>query len=250
MELNPFRKQFADVEDAWALAQAIVDTVREPVLVLDKDLRVIAASRSFYSSFKVSPQDTQGKLLYELGDGQWDIPKLRLLLESITPEHGVMDDYEVEHEFPGLGHRTMCLNARQVFYEGGADTTILLGIEDVTRRRTLEREMEELLRQKDVLLEEMQHRVSNSLQIIASIILMKARTVQSEETRLHLQDAHSRVMSIATVQEHLHASGASGPVEIKPYLSKLCETLASSMIGDIRPISLKVCSDGGSATSR
>jgi two-component sensor histidine kinase len=250
MELNRFRKQFTHVEDAWALAQAIVDTVREPVLVFDKDLRVIAASRSFYSVFKVSPQDTQGRLLYELGDGQWDIPKLRLLLEKIIPEHGVMEDYEVEHEFPGLGHRTMRLNARQVFYEGGADTTILLGIEDVTRQRALEREMEELLRQKDVLLEEMQHRVANSLQIIASIILMKARTVQSEETRLHLHDAHSRVMSIATVQEHLHASGTAGPVEIRPYLSKLCETLASSMIGDIRPISLKVCSDGGSATSR
>jgi PAS domain-containing protein len=168
MELNRFRKQFTHVEDAWALAQAIVDTVREPVLVFDKDLRVIAASRSFYSVFKVSPQDTQGRLLYELGDGQWDIPKLRLLLEKIIPEHGVMEDYEVEHEFPGLGHRTMRLNARQVFYEGGADTTILLGIEDVTRQRALEREMEELLRQKDVLLEEMQHRVANSLQIIAA----------------------------------------------------------------------------------
>jgi chemotaxis protein methyltransferase CheR len=92
--------------------------------------------------------------------------------------------------------------------------------------------------------------VANSLQIIASIILMKARTVQSEETRLHLQDAHSRVMSIAAVQEHLHASAATGPVEITPYLLKLCETLATSMIGDIRPISLKVCGDGGSATSR
>ncbi len=96
----------------------------------------------------------------------------------------------------------------------------------------------------------MQHRVANSLQIIASIILMKARTVQSEETRLHLQDAHSRVMSIAAVQEHLHSSGGSGPVEMMPYLSKLCETLATSMIGDNRPISLKVCGDGGSATSR
>jgi two-component sensor histidine kinase len=250
MELNGFRKQFTDIEDACALAQAIVDTVREPVLVLDKDLSVIAASRSFYSVFKVTPQDTQGRLLYELGDGQWDIPKLRVLLEKIIPEHGMMEDYEVEHEFPGVGHHTMRLNARQVFYEGAADTTILLGIEDVTGQRALEREKDELLRQKDVLLEEMQHRVANSLQIIASIILMKARAVQSEETRLHLQDAHSRVMSIAAVQEHLHASGASGPVEITPYLSKLCETLATSMIGDIRPISLKVCGDGGSATSR
>ena len=108
--------------------------------MFDKDLRVIAASRSFYSVFKVSPQDTQGRLLYELGDGQWDIPRLRLLLEKIIPEQGVMEDYEVEHEFPGVGHRTMRLNARQVFYEGGADTTILLGIEDVTGQRASERE--------------------------------------------------------------------------------------------------------------
>ena len=123
MQGTGFREQFAAIADAWALAQGIVDTVREPVLVLDKDLRVIAASRSFYSAFKVSPEDTNGRLLYALGDGQWDIPKLRVLLDKIIPEQGVMDGYEVEHEFPGLGSRTMCLNARQVFYEGGAGTT-------------------------------------------------------------------------------------------------------------------------------
>ena len=141
--INGFREQFTAIADAWAFAQGIVDTVREPVLVLDKELRVIAASRSFYSAFKVSPEDTQGRLLYALGDGQWDIPKLRVLLEKIMPEHGVMEGYEVEHEFPGLGHRTMCLNARQVFYEGGAGTTILLGIEDITERRMLEREKDD-----------------------------------------------------------------------------------------------------------
>jgi chemotaxis protein methyltransferase CheR len=250
MESGSFRKQFADVEDACALAQAIVDTVREPVLVLDKVLRVIAASRSFYALFKVSPEDTQGRLLYELGDGQWDIPRLRVLLEKIIPEHGVMEDYQVEHEFPGAGQRTMCLNAREVFYERGADPTILLGMQDVTRQSALEREMAALLREKDVLLEELQHRVANSLQIIASIILMKARTVKSEETRLHLQDTHSRVMSIAALQEHLHASGVGGPVDLGPYLAKLCEALATSMIGDTRPISLKACGEGGSTTSR
>jgi two-component sensor histidine kinase len=245
-----FREQFSAIADAWALAQGIVDTVREPVLVLDKDLRVIAASRSFYSAFKVSPEDTKGRLLYTLGDGQWDIPKLRVLLEKIIPEKGVMESYEVEHEFPGLGHRTMRLNARQVFYEGGADTTILLGIEDVTGQRVLEREKDELLRQKDTLFEELQHRVANSLQIIASIILMKARVVQSDETRFHLQDAHKRVMSIAAVQKQLHASGATGSIEIASYLSRLCESLATSMIGDSRPISLNVIGDGGRASSR
>jgi chemotaxis protein methyltransferase CheR len=245
-----FREQFTAIADAWALAQGIVDTVREPVLVLDNELRVVAASRSFYSAFKVAPNDTQGRLLYALGDGQWDIPKLRVLLEKIIPEKGVMEGYEVEHEFPGLGHRTMRLNARQVFYEGGANITILLGIEDVTAQRILEREKDELLKDKDVLFEELQHRVSNSLQIIASILLMKARVVKSEETRFHLQDAHKRVLSVAAVQRQLHASGATGSVEIAPYLTKLCASLATSMIGDTRPILLKVVGEAASASSR
>jgi two-component sensor histidine kinase len=248
---------FIENNDAATLAQAIVDTVREPLLVLDKDLRVLAASRSFYLTFKVARTDTQGRLLYALGDGQWDIPGLRLLLEKIVPEHGVMEDYEVEHQFPGIGRRTMLLNARKVFYEGNSHTTLLLGIEDVSERRALEREKDELLRQKDaflrekdMLLEELQHRVANSLQIIAAIILLKSRSVESEETRLHLQDAHNRVLSVAAVQQHLHVSGAAGPIEMAPYLSKLCESLTTSMIGDGRPIVLEVNSEGCSVTSR
>jgi two-component sensor histidine kinase len=198
----------------------------------------------------VSPEDTQGRLLYALGDGQWDIPKLRVLLDKIIPEHGVMEDYEVEHEFPNLGHRTMRLNARQAFYAGGAETTILLGIEDVTERHILERQKDELLRQKDVLLDEIQHRIANSLQIIAGIILMKANRVSSEETRLLLQDTHDRVISIATVQQQLNASGIIGPIEMLPYLTRLGDALASSMIGNDRPVTLKVVGTAGSLSSR
>jgi len=224
--------------------------VREPVVVLDKGLRVVAASRSFYSAFKVSPEETQGRLFYALGDGQWDIPKLRVLLEKIIPEHGVMEDYEVEHEFPNLGRRTMRLNARQVFYEGGADTTILLGIEDVTERHMLERQKDELLEQKDTLLDEIQHRISNSLQIIAGIILMRANAVSSEEARRLLRDTHDRVISIATIQQTLHASRTVGPVEMVPYLTRLGDALAASMIGDVRPVTLKVVGTAGSLSSR
>ena len=142
-----FKKQFSEVEDACALAQAMVDTVREPLIVLDKDLRVVAASRSFYVKFTTDPDDTQGKHFYELGDGEWDIPKLRLLLENIIPDHGAMDEYEVEHDFPRTGRRVMLLNARIVRYEK-AQTNILLGIEDITVQRDLERDKDELLRQK------------------------------------------------------------------------------------------------------
>jgi chemotaxis protein methyltransferase CheR len=143
----------------------------------------------------------------------------------------------------------MLLNARRVFDEDGSASAILLAIADVTRRREAEREKDELLQQKEILLQEMQHRVANSLQIIASILLLKARTVQSEETRHHLRDAHQRVMSVATVQEQLHASGLNERIEIGPYLTKLCASLAASMVGERRPLSIKVQATSGRAGS-
>jgi two-component sensor histidine kinase len=231
------------------LQQAIVDTVREPLIVLDGELRVVAASRSFYRAFKADHQDTDGRLLYELGNGQWDIPALRRLLEDIIPRHTTMEGYEVEHEFPALGRRTMLLNARKVFYEKDNSTNLLLAIEDVTERRTLERQKDELLRQKELLLQEMTHRVNNSLQIIASILLLKAQTVQSEETREHLRAAHDRVLAIATVQDQLHPTAFGEDIEAGNYLKRLCESLAASMILDNQPISLRVKSDAGTMTS-
>lgn len=231
---------FSSIEDSRALAQAIVDTIREPLLVLDKHLRVVAASRSFFLTFKMNRQDIQGRPIYALGDGQWDIPELRLLLDRILPRRSVMEDYEVELVFSTIGRRNMMLNARRVFYEGNGQALILLSIEDITQRRTNDHRLAELLAQKETLLQEMQHRVANSLQIIASILLLKARTVQSDETRLHLQDAHRRVMSVAAVQNHLQASGHGEQFPIAPYLSRLCETLAASMIGEDRHVQVEV----------
>jgi chemotaxis protein methyltransferase CheR len=245
----PKRFHFNDVKDVSMLAAAIVDTVREPLVVLDRELRVVTASRSFYRTFGVNPQNTVGQLFYDLGEGQWNIPALRKLLEEVIPKSHSIEAYEVEHEFPKIGRRTMLLNARQVFDESHSDTALLLAIEDVTERRAVEREKEELLRQKEVLLQEMQHRVGNSLQIIASILMLKARTVQSEETRMHLQDAHRRVMSVATVQQQLQASGLGDRIEIAPYLTRLCESLENSIIGDHRPRSLIVQATAGAAES-
>jgi PAS domain S-box-containing protein len=241
---------FVDLENGITLAQAIVDTVRDPLVVLDHDLRVIAASRSFYKTFRLVREDVRGHLLYEIDGGQWDIPKLRELLGTISSGQATVEGYEVDREFAAIGQRVMLLNARKVFYEKGAHSTVLLAFEDITERRAIERQVQELLREKDMLLEEMQHRVANILQIIASILLIKARTVQSDETRLQLEDAHQRVLSVAAVQQHLHLSKRNEPIELANYLTKLCETLAQSMIGDSRPISLKVDADAGTATSR
>jgi PAS domain S-box-containing protein len=237
-----------NIDDASALAQAIVDTIRDPLLVLDQDLRVVTANRSFYQMFRMSRADVHGRPVYGLGDGQWDIPGLRQLLEDVAPQHAVMDAYQVEQDFPVIGQRSMLLNAREVFSQRN-QKLILLAIEDVTERRAAERRMAELLQQKETLLQEMQHRVANSLQIIAGILMLKARTVRSAETRLHLQDAHVRVMSVATVQQQLHASSHGGLIELGPYLSKLCDALAVSIVGDSRPITLKVEADPGTGVS-
>lgn len=232
-----------------ALARAIVDTVREPLLVLDRDLRIIVASRSFYATFLLERQETEGKLLYDLSGGGWNIAALRLLLERIVPASEAMEDFEVEQAFPRIGRRTMLLNARRVFNEGSGPPTILVAFEDITERRTSERALTSLLEQKDMLLAEMSHRVANSLQIIASILLLKARSVQSDETRLHLEDAYRRVLSVASVQQHLHASAKGEQVEVGSYLSKLCDTLASSIIGEERKIAVSVVADEGATPS-
>ena len=245
----PSRQPFIDLDEAHPLAQGIVDTIRDPLLVLDQDLRIVTANRAFHQTFRTNRQDIQGRPVYALGDGQWDIPELRLLLEDVAPQHSVMEDYEVEREFPIIGRRSMLLNAREVFNQINHRNLILLTFEDVTDRRAAEREISKLLQQKETLLQEMQHRVANSLQIIASILLLKARTVQSEETRLHLRDAHQRVMSVAAVQQQLLASSHGEPIEIGPYLSRLCEALAASIADDSRPVSLKVQAEGGTASS-
>jgi two-component sensor histidine kinase len=242
--------------DAQTLAQAIVNTIAEPFLVLDAQLRVLAASRSFYETFKVDPDSTRGELLYALGDGQWDIPALRLLLETIIPQQAAMEGFEVEHNFPNVGWRSMRLNARKVLYETGGSATILLAFHDETARRVVEREKEtlqiqtnELLRQKQTLLDEIQHRVANSLQIIASILMLKARAVSSEEARNQLKDAHQRVISIASVQKHLHNGDGVDQIEVRNYLTKLCESLAS-MVSEGQPIRVVVRSDPGTIPSR
>ncbi|MGM0644083.1 MAG: PAS domain S-box protein [Thermodesulfobacteriota bacterium] len=116
-------------------ADSFINAVREPLIVLDHDLRVISASRSFYDVFKVKPEETLGSLIYDLGSRQWDIPELRQLLETLLPQKMILDDYELNHEFAGLGRRTMLFNAREIPRKYGKERLILLAIEDITERR-------------------------------------------------------------------------------------------------------------------
>ena len=124
-------------EKSWTYIKTVVDVVREPVLILDKDLRVMTANESFFRTFQVEKKDTEHKHVYELGDGQWNIPALKKLLEDILPKNTFFKGFEVVHEFPFIGRKVMILNARQIHFR--EDTTletfppiILLAMEDVT----------------------------------------------------------------------------------------------------------------------
>ena len=229
------------------LMQAVIGTLREPLIILDRDLRVVVASRAFYDVFKVEYADVHGKMFYSLGNGEWDIPQLRTLLEQVIPQQAAVDGYEVEHIFKRLGARIMIINAHAIKLNAHRQN-LLLSITDVTRERQTQREKENLMLQKDTLLKEMRHRIANSLQLIASIILLKAGSVKSKESKAHLEDAHDRILSIATVQRNLDPTSEGSMVPVVNYLRILCESLTRSMIGGRKPITIKVAGSTGSVT--
>jgi PAS domain-containing protein len=140
--------------DTWKV-QAFIDifdnilgSVREPLVVLDSDLRVVKANHSFYRTFKVEPEGTEGILIYDLGNRQWNIPKLRELLEDILPQNSTFNDFEVEHTFETIGRKIMHLNARRIYRESKQTQMILLAIEDVTEREYSKRHLEELVEKR------------------------------------------------------------------------------------------------------
>ena len=140
-ELEVIKKS---ADEASEFAESVINTVREPLISLDQDLRVVTASRSFYEFFKVNPEDTVGQLIYDLGNHQWDIPKLRELLETILPQKASFDNYEVEHDFTTIGRRIMLLNARQIQRGLGKERIILLAIEDITERKEIEERLRKI----------------------------------------------------------------------------------------------------------
>jgi two-component sensor histidine kinase len=236
-----------DLEVAQKLTLAVVGSSHAPALLLDGDLSVIAASTSFYGSFHLEPQKVIGRQLFGLGNGEWDVPQLRSLLTATLFGHAWIEAYEMDLKVSG-GPRRLVLHAQRLDYGDADQVRLMLTMTDVTEARLSEKHKDDLLREKSILLKEIQHRVANSLQIIASVLMQSARQVQSAESRGHLQDAHNRVMSIATVQQQLAASRI-GNVELRAYLSQLCQSLGASMIQDLDRVSIEVTVDDSSVAA-
>lgn len=228
-----------------ASALAIVVASHEPLLFLSADLKVIAASASFCRIFDVDPGTVHGRPLSEIGHGEWAMPNLESLLKATASGSAQIDAYEIDLVRPHHKKRQLIVNAH-ILDDGDTEhVRMLLAVTDVTDARAEARLKDDLVRDKAMLLQEVQHRVANSLQIIASVLMQSARKVQSDEARGHLQNAHHRVMSIAALQRQLSTSGG-GDVEVRFYLTQLCESLGASMIADPERLSIQVTVDDSS----
>ena len=220
---------------------ALVASSQAPLLLLDEDITIVAASASFCREFGCDPYTVGGIALAKLGTGEWEVPQLHTLLRA-TFSGAAIDSYEMDLVREGREPARLVLNALKLDYGNGDEPRVLLTITDITTALLAAKLKDDLVQEKEILLQELQHRVANSLQIIASVLMQSARRVQSEESRMQLHNAHHRVMSIATLQKQLAISNTDD-VALRKYFKDLCASLGASMIDNADRISLVSTTD-------
>jgi two-component sensor histidine kinase len=235
-------------ETVTSLAMALIESSKAPLLLLDEDVIVVGASASFCNSFNLDPAAIPNRTLAELGAGEWDVPQLDSLLRATIAGAAEIDAYEMDLVRDGKKTCRLILSAHKLDYFDTENVRVVLAATDVTATRLAEKQKDDLVREKQILLQELQHRVANSLQIIASVLMQSARRVQSEETRLHLRDAHSRVMSIAMLQKQLAVTNLES-VELGSYFTDLCRSISASMIDDPQRLVLETVVDDTTTNS-
>ena len=198
-----------EAQSARQFAEAVVETVREPLVVLDDTWRVLTANAAFYRTFQVTKAATEGQVLYELGDRQWDIPALRTSLEALRSQDTAFQAFAVAHDFPVIGRKHMRLNARRIRQAGAI--TMLLAIDDVTEQTRADEHIKASLMEKEVLLREIHHRVKNNLQVIESLLALQFGNLEDPAIRTLLEDSQRRIGAMAFVHEQLYTSARPRP---------------------------------------
>jgi len=218
---------------------AVVESSPGPLLLLDGDLNIVAASLSFLDAFGIEPAAAPGNPLASLGGGEWRAPQLQSLLTATLSGAAKIETYEMDLRRPGGEVRHLIVHAQRLVYLDVDNVRLLVAFTDATDARASEKAKDDALRRNLVLLQEVRHRVANSLQIIASVLLQNARKAASAETRGHLKDAHSRVMSVAALERQLAGTGEDH-VELYAYFTSLCDSISASMIPDGHQLALVV----------
>jgi two-component system, chemotaxis family, CheB/CheR fusion protein len=232
IDIDALKRNTLLLERSRDYATAIVETVREPLVVLNAQLQVVTANQSFYHTFELSPAQVEQQLIFDLGQGEWNVASLRSLLEDILPDNHVLQDFEVNQTFAQLGQRTMLLNACQL-RQADSDHQILLAIEDITDRKQAEIQLHKSLQEKEVLLREIRHRVKNNLQVISSLLsLQSSRTTDATAIEI-LQDSQNRVQTIALMHEVLHRTPNLAELNFADYVQLLVRYVFST--GNLQP---------------
>jgi PAS domain S-box-containing protein len=207
----------------WQLTQSIVDTIRDPLVVLENDMTIVTASRAFLTMFESTQAETFGRRVSELGQHQWDVPALRHLMEKVLPENKPIENFEIEDNFPGLGRRVFNLNARKISQPGNHAHRMLLVFEDITDRKQRERDAA-------MLTNEISHRIKNNLQIVVGLIAYEIKWTATASVP-GLKAMQARIGAIAQLYDLISQSSRGQTVAIDAYLTEIARTMSASLLG-------------------
>ncbi|MEA2755403.1 MAG: hypothetical protein QOJ54_1692, partial [Aliidongia sp.] len=227
-------KEAAEAESKlnWQLAQWIVDTIRDPLVVLEEDMTIVTASRAFLTIFGLAEGEARGKRFSELGQNQWDIPALRHLMEKVLPENKPIESFEIEDDFPGLGRRVFNLNARKIYRPENHIHRMLLVFEDITDRKQRERDAQ-------MLTNEISHRIKNNLQVIVGLIAYEARSTAQQCVQGYTA-MQARIGAIARLYDLISQSSLGPTIDMAAYLREIAGTLSESLLGNMSGIEIEV----------
>ena len=216
----------------WQLTQSIVDTIRDPLVVLESDMTIVTVSKAFLTIFGITEAEIQGRRVSELGQHQWDVPALRNLMEKVLPENKPIESFEIEDVFPGLGRRVFNLNARKVSQPGNNSHRMLLVFEDITDRKQRERDALSLTN-------EISHRIKNNLQLIVGLIGLEARETAKPSVE-GFKAMQARIGAIAQLYDLISQSSRGRTVALDAYLRELASTISATLLGHTSGIKIEV----------
>jgi len=216
----------------WQLTQSIVDTIRDPLVVLENDMTIVTASKAFLTIFGITEVEVRGRRFSELGQHQWDVPALRHLMEKVLPENKPIESFEIEDNFPGLGRRVFNLNARKISQPGNHADRMLLVFEDITDRKQRERDALSLTN-------EISHRIKNNLQVIVGLISYEAKWTAAPCVQGY-KAMQARIGAIAQLYDLISQSSRGRTVAVDAYLREIAKVMSTSLIGDMSGIVIEV----------
>jgi PAS domain S-box-containing protein len=231
-DVSEERAARAEARRTWLLTQSIVDTIRDPLVVLEHDMTVVTASQAFLTLFGITEAEIQGRRMADLGQHQMDVPALRYLMEKVLPDDKPIENFEIEDEFPGLGRRVYALNARKVTQAGNHSHRMLLVFNDITERKQRDRDAE-------VLTNEISHRIKNNLQLVVGLIGFEAKRAAPACT-LGYMAMQARIGAIAQLYDLISRSASGHAIAVEGYLREIARTVSESLLGPETGITIVV----------